>query len=201
VASNIINTTHRLQWWDFSQVKLPDLKNSDSHVIVPSCKIHNDASCDISSDGRLLATFVPSAQGFPDDGVVSVYSLENANLGQCIFSKKFGPNAISVSLSPHGGFIMVGLAARRLHWHLTSRQMMAQIFRLTDKDSDASDGGKPVVSIMHEYEADQRTHVSVNAAFFHPLVGNGLVYGTNRGHLHMRQFGRRHTNIFSNLQT
>ena len=53
-----------------------------------------------------------------------------------------GPNAISVSLSPHGGFIMVGLAARRLHWHLTSRQMMAQIFRLTDKDSDASDGGK-----------------------------------------------------------
>ena len=28
VASNIINTTHRLQWWDFSQVKLPDLKNS-----------------------------------------------------------------------------------------------------------------------------------------------------------------------------
>ena len=27
VASNIINTTHRLQWWDFSQVKLPDLKN------------------------------------------------------------------------------------------------------------------------------------------------------------------------------
>ena len=28
VASNIINTTHRLQWWDFSQVKLPDLKDS-----------------------------------------------------------------------------------------------------------------------------------------------------------------------------
>ena len=59
-------------------------------MIVPSCKIHNDASCDISSDGRLLATFVPSSQGFPDDGVVSVYSLENASLGQCIFSKKFG---------------------------------------------------------------------------------------------------------------
>ena len=29
VASNIINTTHRLQWWDFSQVKLPDLKNGN----------------------------------------------------------------------------------------------------------------------------------------------------------------------------
>ncbi|EDO28267.1 predicted protein, partial [Nematostella vectensis] len=27
VASNIINTTHRLQWWDFSKVKMPDIKN------------------------------------------------------------------------------------------------------------------------------------------------------------------------------
>lgn len=30
VASNIINTTHRLQWWDFSKVQLPDLKNGMS---------------------------------------------------------------------------------------------------------------------------------------------------------------------------
>lgn len=32
VASNIINTTHRLQWWDFSQVKLPDLKDSKYQI-------------------------------------------------------------------------------------------------------------------------------------------------------------------------
>lgn len=190
VASNIINTTHRLQWWDFSQVKLPDLKNSESNLIASSCKIHNDASCDISSDGKLLATFVPSAQGFPDDGVVAVYSLEKTTLGNCVFSKKFGPNAISISLSPRNRYIMVGLAARRLHWHLASRQMVAQIFRLKNKNS-SSDEAKPVVSIMHECNADRRSHVSVNAAFFHPLVGNGLVYGTNRGHLHMRQFGPR----------
>ena len=68
-------------------------------MIAPSCKIHNDASCDISSDGKLLATFVPSAQGFPDDGVVAVYSLENENLGQCIFTKKFGKSSIYVQLS------------------------------------------------------------------------------------------------------
>ena len=59
-------------------------------MIAPSCKIHNDASCDISSDGKLLATFVPSAQGFPDDGVLAVFSLEKASLGQCVFTKKFG---------------------------------------------------------------------------------------------------------------
>lgn len=33
VASNIISTTHRLQWWDFSQVKLPDLKNSKYNIL------------------------------------------------------------------------------------------------------------------------------------------------------------------------
>lgn len=64
--------------------------SGESNVIASSCKIHNDASCDISSDGRLLATFVPSAQGFPDDGVVAVYSLEKTTLGHCVFSKKFG---------------------------------------------------------------------------------------------------------------
>lgn len=167
-------------------------------MIASSCKIHNDASCDISSDGKLLATFVPSAQGFPDDGVVAVYSLEKATLGQCLFAKEFGPNAISISLSPLNRYIMVGLAARRLHWHLTSRQVVAQIFRLTGKESP-SDAVKPVVSITHDCNPDQRSHVSVNAAFFHPLVGNGLVYGTNRGHLHMRQFGRRSSSGLSSL--
>ena len=29
VASNIINTTHRLQWWDFSKLRMPDLKQSE----------------------------------------------------------------------------------------------------------------------------------------------------------------------------
>ena len=49
-----------------------------------------------------------------------------------------GPNAISISLSPHNQFIMVGLAARRLHWHLTSRQIVAQVFRLSDSENKCS---------------------------------------------------------------
>ena len=66
------------------------LFSGESNLIASSCKIHNDASCDISGDGKLLATFVPSAQGFPDDGVVAVYSLEKTTLGHRVFSKKFG---------------------------------------------------------------------------------------------------------------
>ena len=68
--------------------------SGECHVIAPSCKIHNDASCDISNDGQLLATLVPSAQGFPDDGVVAVFSLHKANFGQCVFTKKFGKSIL-----------------------------------------------------------------------------------------------------------
>lgn len=34
-----------------------------------------------------------------------------------------GPNAISVSLSPSNSHVVVGLAAKRIHWHLTSQQV------------------------------------------------------------------------------
>lgn len=34
-----------------------------------------------------------------------------------------GPNAVSVSLSPLSRFVLVGLASRKLHWHLTAHQV------------------------------------------------------------------------------
>ena len=58
-------------------------------MIVSECKIHNDASVDISSDRR-LAAFIPSHMGFPDHGVLAVCSLERHNLGEVLFTKSFG---------------------------------------------------------------------------------------------------------------
>lgn len=60
------------------------------NVIVSHCKLHNDASCDISQDGCLLATFVPTHRGFPDDTVLAIYSLQEDTLGQCLYTKGFG---------------------------------------------------------------------------------------------------------------
>lgn len=61
------------------------------NVLVPSCKIYNDASCDISADGQLLAVFIPSSQrGFPDEGMLAVYSLAPHNLGEMLYTKRFG---------------------------------------------------------------------------------------------------------------
>ena len=47
VASNIINTTHRLQWWDFTRVQLPDLENSKYYTV--QYYVKNQSSYDQTS--------------------------------------------------------------------------------------------------------------------------------------------------------
>ena len=71
------------------------------NVLVQNCKIYNDASCDISADGQLLAAFIPSSQrGFPDEGILAVYSLAPHNLGEMLYTKRFGK---SPWMDSHGG--------------------------------------------------------------------------------------------------
>lgn len=65
------------------------------NVLVQNCKIYNDASCDISADGQLLAAFIPSSQrGFPDEGILAVYSLAPHNLGEMLYTKRFGKQEV-----------------------------------------------------------------------------------------------------------
>lgn len=47
-----------------------------------------------------------------------------------LFCWPSGPNAISVSLSPMGRYVMVGLASRRILLHPSTEHMVAQVFRL-----------------------------------------------------------------------
>lgn len=56
-------------------------------------------------------------------------------MSSCVFLRSVaflsaGPNAISVSLSPMGCYVMVGLASRRILLHPTTDHMVAQVFRL-----------------------------------------------------------------------
>lgn len=72
------------------------------NVLVPNCKIYNDASCDISADGQLLAVFIPSSQrGFPDEGILAIYSLAPHNLGEMLYTKRFGTVSCFFIMSPH----------------------------------------------------------------------------------------------------
>ncbi|XP_053740570.1 activating molecule in BECN1-regulated autophagy protein 1B isoform X1 [Synchiropus splendidus] len=183
VASNIANTTYRLQWWDFTQFDLPEISNASVNVLVPNCKIYNDASCDISADGQLLAVFIPSSQrGFPDEGILAIYSLAAHNLGELLYTKRFGPNAISVSLSPLGCYVMVGLASRRILLHHTTDHMVAQVFRLQQPHGGET-SIRMVFNVVYPMAPDQRRHVSINSARWLPDPGMGLAYGTNKGDL------------------
>uniref|UniRef100_A0A6Q2ZJP4 Autophagy/beclin-1 regulator 1b n=1 Tax=Esox lucius TaxID=8010 RepID=A0A6Q2ZJP4_ESOLU len=182
VASNIANTTYRLQWWDFTKFDLPEISNSSVNVLVQSCKIYNDASCDISADGQLLAVFVPGQRGFPDEGILAVYSLAPHNLGEMLYSKRFGPNAISVSLSPMSRYVMVGLASRRILLHHTTDHMVAQVFRL-QRPHGGETSMRRMFDVVYPMAADQRRHVSINSARWLPEPGQGLAYGTNKGDL------------------
>ncbi|XP_051757748.1 activating molecule in BECN1-regulated autophagy protein 1A isoform X2 [Ctenopharyngodon idella] len=183
VASNIANTTYRLQWWDFTKFDLPEISNASVNVLVPNCKIYNDASCDISADGQLLAVFIPSSQrGFPDEGILAVYSLAPQNLGEMLYSKRFGPNAISVSLSPMGRYVMVGLASRRILLHQITDHMVAQVFRLQQPHGGET-SMRRVFDVVYPMAPDQRRHVSINSARWLPEPGLGLAYGTNKGDL------------------
>uniref|UniRef100_A0A7N8Y851 Autophagy/beclin-1 regulator 1b n=1 Tax=Mastacembelus armatus TaxID=205130 RepID=A0A7N8Y851_9TELE len=183
VASNIANTTYRLQWWDFTKFDLPEISNASVNVLVPNCKIYNDASCDISADGQLLAVFIPSSQrGFPDEGILAIYSLAPHNLGEILYTKRFGPNAISVSLSPMGCYVMVGLASRRILLHPTTDHMVAQVFRLQQPHGGET-SIRMVFNVVYPMAPDQRRHVSINSARWLPDPGMGLAYGTNKGDL------------------
>ncbi|XP_035591101.1 uncharacterized protein LOC118357857 isoform X7 [Oncorhynchus keta] len=183
VASNIANTTYRLQWWDFTKYNLPEISNSSVNVLVQNCKIYNDASCDISADGQLLAVFIPSSQrGFPDEGILAIYSLSPHNLGEMLYSKRFGPNAISVSLSPMGHYVMVGLASRRILLHHNTDHMVAQVFRLQQPHGGET-SMRRMFDVVYPMAADQRRHVSINSARWLPEPGLGLAYGTNKGDL------------------
>ncbi|XP_060583975.1 activating molecule in BECN1-regulated autophagy protein 1A-like isoform X2 [Ruditapes philippinarum] len=184
VANNIISQTHRIQYWDFSKCIIPDISQSKINIVVPHCKLHNSASANISQDNTLLATFVPNHHGFPDNNILAVYSLLPGTRGQCLYTKQFGPNAVSVSISPSNSYILVCLAARRLSWVFTNQQLVAHIYKLEKKQAGEK-SMKHVKDVDHLCSSEVRTHVSGNSASWLPLPGQGLVYGTNRGDLHI----------------
>ena len=54
-----LSLTYRIQAWDFRHGFIPDIRDPQTNVVVPESKIHNDASVDVSADGRFLVTLVP----------------------------------------------------------------------------------------------------------------------------------------------
>ncbi|GFN92441.1 activating molecule in becn1-regulated autophagy protein 1 [Plakobranchus ocellatus] len=180
LANNFVPQTHRIQRWSVLTDMVPDISDSSSNVVVRYCKLHNDASCCLSSDGKLLAAFVPARRGFPDKLVLGIFSLESGNFAQCLYTKSFGPNAISVSISPENSYVLVGTAARRLFF-LSGNQMVGQIYKMVEQK--AGENSMKLTTDLFYYPENRGGHCSVNSARWLPDVGMGLVFGTNRGDL------------------
>lgn len=53
--------TYRIQAWDFNTRNgiIPDICDPSANIVVRESKIHNDASVDVSPDGRFLVTLIP----------------------------------------------------------------------------------------------------------------------------------------------
>ncbi|XP_046987687.1 uncharacterized protein LOC124591436 [Schistocerca americana] len=177
-----MSPNHRIQAWDISKFHIPDISNAEKNVIVSECKIHNDASVDVSKDGALLVTLLPSNR-MCITAMLGVYSLEWESLGQCLYTTSFEQNAVSVSLSPACRHLLVGLASRRIVLP-TDRPTVAQIFRMEDAKPGRSIGGRGRLCHLRDIEQNrENSFTSLNCIRWAPEPGQGLVYGTNTGTL------------------
>eukprot|EP00092_Neocalanus_flemingeri_P104080 GFUD01133263.1.p1 GENE.GFUD01133263.1~~GFUD01133263.1.p1 ORF type:complete len:866 (+),score=189.92 GFUD01133263.1:273-2600(+) len=174
-----IALTHRIQTWDFCRGDIPDISVSEQNIVVKEAKIHNDASVDISEDGSLLVTLVPS--NLPMTTVVGLYSLRKGNLGDCYATYSLESSAVSVSLSPTSRHLLVGLTSRTsriISLSPVDRQLMAQVFRIK-LPGVARERGR----LIHRRDINQVDygHMSLNCIRWIPVAGQGIVFATNTG--------------------
>jgi len=174
-----IALTHRIQTWDFCRGDIPDISDGEHNIVVKEAKIHNDASVDISEDGSLLVTLVPS--NLPMTTVVGLYSLRKGNLGDCYATYSLESSAVSVSLSPTSRHLLVGLTSRTsriISLSPVDRQLMAQVFRIKLPGA-ARERGR----LIHRRDINQVDygHMSLNCIRWIPVAGQGIVFATNTG--------------------
>ena len=166
------------------------MTDTESNLVVPEAKIHNDASVDISEDGSLLVTLVPS--NLPMTTVVGVYGLSIATKGRLFATYSLESLPVSVSLSPTSKHLMVGYSMRgpgsRLATYSPSdRSLIAQIYRLkmpweivTDLEQAQPQSRGRLVHRrdLHQNEPGQ---TFLNCIRWIPVSGLGMVYATNTG--------------------
>lgn len=125
--------SYRVQAWDFSNGDIPDIKDPEKNIVVPECKIYNDASIDISSDGKLLASLIIPSHRSKVTTTLAVCSLQWNTLGQTIYAIDIDQTVVSVSISPTQEHVLVGFA-RRIHVPARPYQM-AFIYKLSTTKS------------------------------------------------------------------
>ncbi|XP_076220518.1 activating molecule in BECN1-regulated autophagy protein 1A isoform X2 [Nomia melanderi] len=177
--------SHRVQAWDFSNGETPDIYNYRKNIVVQHCNIRNDATIDISSDGKLLTTLFPCGR-LDWKNILEGYSLQWESLGDRIYSTHiYNESAVSVSISPTQQHLLVGLA-----WepNRTKPISMALIYQLIDKENQNEDQTSDGIVLIRKLLQDNRqipNNSSLNCIRWVPRPGQGLVYATNTGELNI----------------
>ena len=177
------------------------MTDTESNLRVPEAKIHNDASVDISEDGSLLVTLVPSNLPMTTvtPTVVGVYGLNVANKGRLFATYSLESLPVSVSLSPTSKHLMVGYSmrgpgSRLAPYSPSDRSLIAQIFRLKmpweivqtgDLGSADQQQQQPQARgrLVHRRDLHQNEpgQTFLNCIRWIPVSGLGMVYATNTG--------------------
>ncbi|XP_047544527.1 activating molecule in BECN1-regulated autophagy protein 1B-like [Vanessa atalanta] len=174
-------SSHRVQAWDFTTGNTPDIADSSKNVVVQRCRIHNDASIDISKDGRLLVALLPVPRIRNTNHWLGVYSLEWSRLGQCLHTAVLEQSAVSVALSPTARHLAVGLGSRRFTSAPHARtNVFALLYRLDPLESSSRTGLSPIKELEQTWE---HGFTSLNCLRWAPQPGQGLVYANNTGQL------------------
>lgn len=180
ISTTIRETTYRIDRWDLRNYVLPDIeKMAKKKPVFNRCKLHFDASLSMSDDGRRLALLVPGNRVSSDEQSINIISLRDQDLGCVLVHQSVSPNVVSLSLSPLSNYIVVGLSSKRMQWLPPPKQLIAQIYKIEKNSLEH------VCDISHPSHSHPRFLVSVNAVSWLPAPGDGIVYGTNRGHLHI----------------
>ena len=185
VATNIGDKDYKIRRWQLNRLseQLGAASLKPDNVVVPQCKLHNDSSVSLSDCGTLLAAFVPTGT-YQGRCILSVFSTTpGSNFARCLFTHRFGPNAITVSFSPRSSdLLLVGLASRRLHVY-SRQQVVGQALRLV-RSGEGEASCEDLGQLRHlAQEPDPSAHVSINAATWLPEPHAGLAYATITGQI------------------
>ncbi|CAH0725953.1 unnamed protein product, partial [Brenthis ino] len=181
ISEGLPAPSHRVQAWDFTTGNTPDIADSSKNVVVQRCRIHNDASIDISKDGRLLVALLPVPRFRNTNHWLGVYSLEWSRLGQCLHTAVLEQSAVSVALSPTARHLAVGLGSRRFTSAAHARtNVFALLYRLDPLESSSRTGLSPIKELEQTWE---HGFTSLNCLRWAPQPGQGLVYANNTGQL------------------
>ena len=177
----------KLQWWDFTQIEIPDLKQRELNVIVHNCKLFNDLGADVSADGRLLSALVAKFKNNIELCMVCVFSLQKDSFGHCLYSTIVDHNSLCVSFSPLNSHLLVGVAQENrlsLFQGEQESRTMAYIFELHRKTDFSTE--LPIVTLKLSAPTDENTsNLKANVVVWHPVISYGLIAcGTNRGELY-----------------